>query len=176
MPTEALLAGDREWMAAHFAPLQVMFLDPGYVLALERDPRFQKAHGSASVAVFEGAATVAWRNLDVVFFLSATGALSILFTLCRMGGEEADSTIREADLSEIAPQFVVSRTHIRNILRAAKERGFIGHHGERRQFIRLTPAWITAFNRFMADSLAYSDLTYRLGLAALADHDAPLPA
>ena len=112
---------------------------------------------------------VAWRNLDVVFFLSATGALSILFTLCRMGGEEAD-------LSEIAPQFGVSRTHIRNILRAAKERGFIGHHGERRQFIRLMPAWITAFNRFMADSQAYSDLTYRLGLAALADHDAPLPA
>ena len=83
---------------------------------------------------------------------------------------------RTTDLSEIAPQFGVSRTHIRNILRAAKERGFIGHHGERRQFIRLMPAWITAFNRFMADSQAYSDLTYRLGLAALADHDAPLPA
>ena len=88
----------------------------------------------------------------MVFFLSATGALSILFTLCRMGGEEADSTIREADLSEIAPQFGVSRTHIRNILRAAKERGFIGHHGERRQFIRLMPAWITAAARAAGQS------------------------
>ncbi|MGE7416403.1 hypothetical protein [Methylobacterium tarhaniae] len=167
VPTEALLRWDREWMAAHFEPLAVLFPEPGYALAIDRSPAFQKAHGGASVPVLEGAVKVAWRNLDVVFFLAATSALSILFTLCRLGGETTESGVREADLAVLAPQFGVSRSHIRNMLLAAEQHGFLARHGDKGQFIVLTPRWIAAFDRFIADSLSYSDLTYRLGCEAL---------
>ena len=162
VPTEALLRWDREWMAAHFEPLSILFPEPGYALALARSPAFQKAHGSASVPVLEGAVKVAWRNLAVVFFLAATSALSILFTLCRLGGETTDSALREADLAALAPRFGVSRSHIRNMLLAAEQHGFLARHGDKGQFV-LTPLWIEAFDRFIADSLSYSDITYRLG-------------
>lgn len=167
VPTEALLSWDREWMAAHFGPLQILFPKPGYSLALDRSPTFQKAHGSASVPVLDGAVQVAWRNLDVVFFLTATSALSILFTLCRLGGEILGSNLREADLAAFAPEFGVSRSHIRNIVSAAEQRNFIARYGNKNQFIVLTSHWIDAFNKFIADSLSYSDLTYRLAHAAL---------
>jgi len=168
VPTELLLAWDREWMAAHFGPLALLFPEPGYPLALERNPDFQKAHGSASVPVLEGAVQVAWRNLDVVFFLTATSALSVLFKLCQLGGETQESSIREADLAALTSQLGVSRSHIRNILLAAEQRGFTVRHGDKNQFVMLTPLWIAAFDRFIADSLSYSDLTYQLGCQALA--------
>ncbi len=163
----ALLRWDREWMAAHFEPLSILYPEPGYALALDRSPAFQTAHGSASVPVLEGAVKVAWRNLAVVFFLAATSALSILFTLCRLGGESTDSALREADLAVLAPQFGVSRSHIRNMLLAAEQHGFLARHGDKGQFIVLTPLWVEAFDRFIADSLSYSDVTYRLGQEVL---------
>jgi hypothetical protein len=164
VPTEALAAWDREWMAAHFGPLRMLFPDSGYTLALNRNPAFQKAHGSASVPVLDGAIHVAWRNIDVVFFLAAKSALSILFTLCRLGGENRDSKLREADLAAFATEFGVSRSHIRNVLLAAEQRQFVIRYGDKRQFIALTAHWIEVFDRFIADSLSYSDLTYRLAL------------
>lgn len=172
VPTELLLAWDREWMAAHFGPLALLFPEPGYPLALDRSPDFQKAHGSASVPILEGAVQVAWRNLDVVFFLTATSALSVLFKLCQLGGEAQDSSIREADLATLTSQLGVSRSHIRNMLLAAEQRGFTARHGDKNQYILLTPLWIAAFDRFIADSLSYSDLTYQLGRRALAEMQA----
>lgn len=70
-------------------------------------------------------------------------------------------------MAAFAPEFGVSRSHIRNIVSAAEQRNFIARYGNKNQFIVLTPHWIDAFNKFIADSLSYSDLTYRLAQAAL---------
>lgn len=164
VPTEALASWDREWMAAHFGPLRILFPDTGYTLALDRNPVFQKAHGGASVPVLDGAIHVAWRNIDVVFFLAAKSALSILFILCQLGGEKQDSRLREVDLAAFATEFGVSRSHIRNVLAAAEQRKFVVRYGNKKQFVALTPLWIETFDRFIGDSLSYSDLTYRLAL------------
>lgn len=166
-PTERLLAWDRAWMAAHYAPLDLLYPKPGYGLPLRRDRAFQAAHAGAAPAAFDTIAAMMWVNLEIVYFLSATGALIILLAFFEMGGAEPDARIREADLAHLAPRFGVSRSHIRNILAMAQERGFVVRSGPRNAFLHLTPRWIAAFDRFIADSLVQSDLTYRLALRAM---------
>lgn len=166
-PTERLLAWDREWMAAHFAPLDHLYPDPGYGPPGRRDPAFQAVHAAAALAAFDAIIAMTWSNLEIVFFLSATSALVILLSFFAMGGADPESRLRESDLGPLAPRFGVSRSHVRNILTVAQERGFVARFGPRNAFLRLTPRWTTAFDRFIADSLAQSDLTYRLALRAL---------
>jgi hypothetical protein len=166
-PTERLLDWDREWIAAHYAPLDLLYPEPGYGPPLRRDRDFQAAHAGAAPAAFDAIAAMMWVNLEIVFFLSATSALIILLAFFEMGGADPDSRIREGDLAHLAPRFGVSRTHIRNILSVAQERGFVVRSGPRNAFLHLTPRWMTAFDRFIADSLVQSDLTYRLALRAM---------
>lgn len=167
-PTERLLAWDREWMAAHYAPLDRLYPVPGYGPPARRDPAFQAAHAGAALAAFDAIIAMTWSNLEIVFFLSATSALIILLAFFEMGGADPEARIRETDLAHLAPRFGVSRSHIRNILAVAQERGFVVRSGPRNAFIHLTPRWMTAFDRFIADSLVQSDLTYRLALRAMA--------
>jgi hypothetical protein len=166
-PTERLLDWDREWIAAHYAPLDLLYPEPGYGSPLRRDQSFQAAHAGAAPAAFDAIAAMMWVNLEIVFFLSATSALIILLSFFEMGGTDPEARIRETDLARLAPRFGVSRTHIRNILSVAQERGFVVRSGSRNALIHLTPRWITAFDRFIADSLVQSDLTYRLALRAM---------
>ena len=166
-PTERLLEWDRAWMAAHYAPLDRLYPEPGYGPPIARDRAFQAAHAAAAPAAFDAIIAMTWSNLEIVFFLSATSALIILLSFFEMGGTDPDSRIREIDLAHLAPRFGVSRSHIRNILTVAQERGFVTRSGPRNAFIQLTPRWSTAFDRFIADSLVQSDLTYRLALRAL---------
>ncbi|MRI57003.1 hypothetical protein D8770_24025 [Methylobacterium sp. DB1607] len=171
-PTERLLAWDRDWMAAHYAALEVLYPDPGFKPACERDVAFQTAHARSAVAAFDAIIAMMWSNLEIIFFLSSTSALIILLSLFEMGGSDPESRIREADLVELAPRFAVSRSHVRNILAVAQERSFLVRSGPRNAYIRLTPHWVTAFDRFIAGSLAQSDLTYRLALRHQAERAA----
>ncbi|BAU89162.1 hypothetical protein MPPM_0557 [Methylorubrum populi] len=163
-PTERLLAWDRDWMAAHYAALEVLYPDPGFGPARRRDPAFQAAHARSAVAAFDAIIAMMWSNLEIIFFLSSTSALIILLSLFEMGGSDPASRIREADLVQLAPRFAVSRSHLRNILAVAQERNFLVRSGPRNAYIHLTPHWVAAFDRFIAGSLAQSDLTYRLAL------------
>ncbi|CAO4165417.1 hypothetical protein [Methylorubrum aminovorans] len=163
-PTEHLLAWDRDWMAAHYAALEALYPEPGFGPPRQRDPAFQAAHARSAVAAFDAIIAMMWSNLEIIFFLSSTSALIILLSLFEMGGSEPDSHIREADLVQLAPRFAVSRSHVRNILAVAQERNFLVRSGPRNAYIQLTPHWIASFDRFIAGSLAQSDLTYRLAL------------
>lgn len=174
-PTESLLAWDREWMAAHYAPLAHLYPDPGYDAPLRRDAGFQAAHARAAVAAFDTIIAMTWSNLEIVFFLSSTSALIILLSFFAMGGADPATRIRESDLARLAPRFGVSRSHLRNILAAAQERGFLIRSGPRNAFVHLTPRWMAAFDRFIADSLVQGDLTYVLARQALAAEGAAAP-
>lgn len=163
-PTERLLAWDREWKAAHYAPLDVLYPDPGFEPARRRDLGFQAAHARSAVAAFDAIIAMMWSNLEIIVFLSSTSALIILLALSEMGGSDPESRIRGSDLVHLAPRFAVSRSHVRNILTVAQERNFLVRSGPRSAYIHLTPHWVAAFDRFIAGSLAQSDLTYRLAL------------
>lgn len=167
-PTESLLAWDREWMAAHYAPLETLYPEPGFEPARRRDAAFQAVHARSAIAAFDAIIAMMWSNLEIIFFLSSTSALIILLSLFDMGGSDPESRIREADLVQLAPRFAVSRSHVRNILAIAQERKFLVRSGPRNAFIHLTPHWVSAFDRFIAGSLAQSDLTYRLALRRMA--------
>ncbi|MFF8799409.1 MULTISPECIES: hypothetical protein [unclassified Methylobacterium] len=173
-PTEPLLAWDREWMAAHYAPLAHLYPDPGYDAPLRRDVRFQAAHARAAIAAFDTIIAMTWSNLEIVYFLSSTSALIFLLSFFAMGGADPASRIRESDLARLAPRFGISRSHMRNVLAAARERGFLVRSGPRNAFIHLTPRWMAAFDRFIADSLVQGDLTYALARRALETGGEPL--
>lgn len=167
-PTEKLLSWDREWMAAHYAPLDILYPEPGFPYARERDIAFQIAHAKCAIGAFDGIIAMIWSNMDLVFFMISTSALIILLSLLDRSAAEAEHQFREADLGDLATRFGVSRSHIRNILAAAEETGFLTRPVPRKPHYRLTPRLVAAFDRFIADSLVHSDVTYRLGLRGLA--------
>ncbi|AWN39040.1 hypothetical protein DK427_15505 [Methylobacterium radiodurans] len=168
-PTEKLLAWDREWMAAHYAALDLLYPEPGFPLARQRDAAFQTAHAKCAIDAFDGIIAMIWSNMDLVFFLSSTSALIILLSVLDRSGADAENHFQESDLGELAKSFSVSRSHIRNILAAAQEIGFLTRSGPRKTLWQLTPRLVSAFDRFIADSLVHSDVTYRLGLRGLAE-------
>ncbi len=167
-PTERLLAWDREWMASHYAALEILYPDPGFPYARERDAAFQAAHARGAIEAFDGIIAMIWSNMDLVYILSSTSALIVLLSVMEMTGSGAESTFREVDLGRVAPHFGVSRSHIRNILAVAESKGFLARSGSRNMLYQLTPSFLAAFDRFIADSLVHSDVTYRLGLRGLA--------
>lgn len=172
-PTENLLAWDRAWMAAHYAALEALYPVPGFGPARHGDRAFQAAHARSAIAAFDAIIAMMWSNLEIVVFLSSTSGLIILLSLFEMGGSDPERRIREADLVQLAPRFAVSRSHVRNILTIAQERRFLVRSGPRDAYIHLTPHWVEAFDRFIAGSLAQSDLTYRLALRHLGHRPEP---
>ncbi|WP_246733248.1 hypothetical protein [Methylobacterium sp. BTF04] len=168
-PTEKLLAWDREWIAAYHAPLDVLYPDPGYAGPRLRDEAFQAVQRRAAIAIFPISARILSKNPEMRFFLTMASGNDIMLALFGMGAGQPDSRIRSSSFAVIGQRFGLSRSHVRNVVRAAEERGFAARTGPRGQYVQLTPKWRAAFDRFIAETLSSSDLTYRMALRSLSD-------
>ena len=65
-PTERMLGHDRDWLAAHHAPLTVLCTDNDYGLVMQRDPAFQLLQRRTSLAF----ASLAFASLGLKLLLS----------------------------------------------------------------------------------------------------------
>lgn len=163
IPTDKMYAHDREWLAAHFAPLDHMFPIPGYALAMKRDPLFHKAELQASIAAFARAAQTMSENPPMMFFLTRHAGMLILMKLIQTMQETEDE--KGLSYADIGLRFGVSRTHVRMLLRDAERLGLV--RCTNTQLVQLMPAVLKAFDRLLADGMASHDLIYQMALAQL---------
>src|SRR5262249_17892536 len=81
-PTEAMNAHDREWLAAHFTPLHVLYPDHDYSPVLRRDPQFQILFRRQAVAFLALSAKLMQFSSDMMLFLNRAAVFPVI-AACR---------------------------------------------------------------------------------------------
>jgi hypothetical protein len=159
VPSEKMIAHDLDWLAVHYKPLEVMFPQPGYAAPIRRDPDYQKAHRLVANRMVGYAAKLISDNGPMAFFMSREAGTMILMKLMDLAEAEPDATVRHVSFSDIGRRFGISRTHVRKTLQEAERAVLVQISGTS---IALMPPVLSAFDRFLADTMAGHDLMHRL--------------
>lgn len=173
VPTEKLLAWDRVLLSSYYGVLQDLYPDPGYGLAVTCDPALHLAQRRVSVGMFDVIGRFIAQNGDILPFLQMYQGFQVLVRVILLREADAQAAIRESDFSDIVARFGVSRSHVRNILAAAEAGGLLTSRGRGLKDLAPTARGLAAVDRFIADSLASHDMTYRMALASLEAEPAP---
>ena len=161
-PTDRMLAHDFAWLAAHYAPLEALFPDPGYGPPLRREPAYQKAHRALGLSMAGHGAQIMANNPAVMLFMGREAGIMILAKLVERADEAAGGS--PITFAEMGNRFGVSRTHVRKTLQGAEQAGLVRLSG---QSVTLLPPILAAFDRFVADGMAGHDLMHRLAMRSL---------
>src|SRR6202035_3245487 len=76
-PTAKMMSLDREWLAYHYVPLQVMFPD-SYAEPLRRDPAFQREQRLAALDFSAKGAQIMASNPAVMRFMNRDAGVLVL--------------------------------------------------------------------------------------------------
>jgi hypothetical protein len=166
---ERLRQHDRDWLAAHYTPLALLYPEHDYGPVLQRDPAFQITHRRASIPFMGlGAALMAEIPDMMMFFDHAAGPIvvSALLQAAMMQGEETSAIISYSDIGD---RFGVSRTHVRQLLGAAEERGLVKLHARGGRQVEILPRMWNSHDAGMARGMYFHDILY---LAATTEADA----
>jgi hypothetical protein len=161
-PTARMLALDRDWLAANYVPLHVMFPDPGYAQPVERDPAFQRAHRAVALGFSARGAQLMAGNPAMMRYMSRDAGAVILIKLIHLTA--AGDAVEELSYTELGARFGVSRTHVRLVLEDAERNGDLVLSGRGGRRVELKPSILQAFDNFLADAMSGHDLLYRLTL------------
>ncbi|WP_375454853.1 hypothetical protein [uncultured Methylobacterium sp.] len=163
-PTERMLAHDRDWLAVHYRPLDILHPDPGYGPALDGDPAFQRAHRRISIQMSAYATSLMAQNQVAMMFLIREAGIPILMKLIQgLEGREGEAW-QPVSFTDLGDRFGVSRTHVRNLLRDVAEMGLAAISGHE---ILLRPPLLAAHDRFVADGMVGHILTFRMAMESL---------
>ncbi len=161
-PSETMLGHDRDWLAAHYAPLALMFPQEAYDLPLARDKRFQLAQRAAAVEIFGRTARNLSENRGMALFLGRDSAGMILLKLFQaLDGLRGEGRVN-LSYADTAARFGVSRTHVRTLLSDAENQGLLCVFGRGGAEIEIMPILIRDFDRFVANGMSSRDLTWRM--------------
>jgi hypothetical protein len=167
-PTQRMLAHDRNWLTAHYLPLQMLFPDPGYAPIIEGDRSFQFAQRVVSMDFFGHGAHILSSNPGIMLFLGRDAGVMILIKLVQLAHVAGNDAIEGVSYKDIGERFGVSRTHVRDVLLDAERAGFVRLTGRGGHLVQLTPAVMLVFDRFIADSMSGNDLMYQLAVRRMA--------
>ena len=123
MPTEPMLALDRDWLYALHLPLQVMFPDPGYGLVMGRDPSFQRAQRLVARDFHDHGAAILASNPGIMVSMNRDAGMMILIELVEKARDAGDGAAAGVTYADIAARFGVSRTHVHKVLTDAASAG-----------------------------------------------------
>jgi len=164
-PTAKMMSLDREWLAYSYAPLHVMFPDPGYGEPMARDPAFQRAQRLVALDFSAKGADIMARNPAVMRFMGRDSGILVLIKLIQMS--DVDDA-KGLSYSEIGALFGISRTHVRALLEDAEQHGDVSLSGRGGRLVELRPSMLQAFDRFLADAMSGHDLLYKLARERIA--------
>jgi DNA-binding transcriptional ArsR family regulator len=168
VPTPKMLAQDQDWLVSHYAPLQVLFPEPGYGPIMRREPAFQVEHRMVAATLFPHGARLLERNPLMLHFLRREAGIMIVIKLIALAGPSPEAA-REISYSDIGSRFGVSRTQVRKLLHEAEQNGLVHLIRRGGQFVQLTPRLMRSFDHFIADTMSGHDLVYDLARRAQSD-------
>lgn len=167
LPTDRMKRHDQDWLAAHYAPLAILYGDADYALPLRGDPEFQRVQRQIATGFFAQSAMVLLRNPDIMLFLTRDAGILVLAQLVKEAMNQGATTV-PLSFADLSRRFVVSRTHVRQLLMDAEAQGLVALSQDRRQ-VTLTPRILGSLNQFIADGMSNHDLTGAAARKALAE-------
>jgi hypothetical protein len=160
-PSEKMLAHDRAWLAAHYAPLTVVSPYNDYAPVMRGDPDYQTRHRRAAIAFVPFAGKLlALAPEMMLFFNHAAGHLvSASLLQAGMASPDAQACI---PYGEIAERIGVSRTHVRTILLEAQDAGLVRLHGRGGHQVEILPLFWSSYDRGIAAGMYGHDMVHAL--------------
>jgi hypothetical protein len=167
-PTEKMLAHDRAWLAAHYAPLTVVSRFGDYAPVMRGDAAYQRDNRRVAVDFlpFSGKLLAVAPEL-LLFFKHAGGHMvSAALLHAAMANPDAHAAVPYA---EIGDRFGISRTHVRTILSEAQDAGLVRLDGRGGHRVQILPALLTSYDRGLAAGMLSHDMVHALATGRRAD-------
>jgi hypothetical protein len=160
-PTEKMLAHDRAWLAAHYAPLTVVSRFNDYEPVMREDPAYQLAHRRQAMAFmpFSGKLLAQAPELMLFFNHAAGHMVSASLLHAAMAAPDRHAALPYADIGE---RFGVSRTHVRTILLEAQDAGLVRLQGRGGQRVEVLPRLWASYDRGLAAGMFSHDIVHAL--------------
>jgi len=178
-PTETMLAHDRAWLAAHYAPLTVVSRFGDYEPVMREDPNYQHSNRKVSVDFVPFSGRLLAVSPEMLLFFKHAGGHMVSAALLQaaMATPDTHAAVRYA---EIGDRFGISRTHVRTIVTEAQEAGLVRLDGRGGQRVQLLPAFLASYDRALAAGMLSHDMVHALATGrrapALASADSsPMP-
>jgi hypothetical protein len=124
MPTEKMLAHDRAWLAAHYAPLTAVSRFDDYQPVMGEDPAYQRDNRRVAVEFLPFSGKLLAVAPELLLFFKHAGGHMVSASLLHaaMASPDAHAAV---PYGEIGDRFGISRTHVRTILSEAQDAGLV---------------------------------------------------
>ena len=161
-PTERMRAHDRDWLAAHYAPLALLCPENDYGPILRRDPAAQMAQRYAAVTLLPVAAQMFTTFPDMLLFLNRAGGFPVIAALLQAAMADPASPHAAVPFADVGDRFGISRTQVRNLLVEAEQAGLVKLHARGGQSVEILSRLWTSHDRGMAAGMYLHDLAYAI--------------
>ncbi|HVZ51431.1 MAG TPA: hypothetical protein VG986_05665 [Pseudolabrys sp.] len=160
-PTEKMLAHDRAWLAAHYAPLTIVSRFDDYEPVMREDPAYQLMHRQTATEFmpFSGKLLAMAPDLLLFFHHAAGHMVSASLLRAAMEAQDGHAAVPYGDIGE---RFGVSRTHVRAILNEAQDAGLVRLHSRGGHRVEILDRLWTSYDRGLAAGMFSHDMVHAL--------------
>jgi hypothetical protein len=162
------LSHERDWLAAHFAPLAVLYPRHDYGPVLRREPDFHTHFLRAGVPFVSLGARLMAAQTGMRLFLDRAGGFMVLAALLQAAMAGDDPTHAAVPYGDVGDRFDISRTHVRRLPADAEAAGLARLRARGGQRVELLPRLWASHDRGMAAGMYLHDIVYT---AATSRHD-----
>jgi len=159
-PTERLRQHDRDWLAAHIAPLEVLYPAHDYRLALQHDAVFHALYRRLSMAFLPLGASLLLSLPDTMLFFNHAAGAVLQAALLRAAMAAPEYPYAAVPYADIGERMGVSRTHVREVLVAAEAAGLVRLRRRGGRSVEILPRHWASYDRGMAVGMYLHDLVY----------------
>ena len=158
-PSEKMLAHDRAWLAAHYAPLTVVSPYDDYQRVMREDRTYQIEHRRVAVdfVPYFGKLLALAPEL-MLFFNHAAGHL-VSASLLQAATASRDGRAA-VPYGEIGERVGISRTHVRKILLEAQSAGLVRLDGRGGHRVEILPKFWNSYDRGLAAGMFSHDVAH----------------
>jgi len=160
LPTDNMLAHDRDWLVAHFAPLAVCYPEQGYEPVMRRDAEFQTVYRRVCTPFVPLGIKLLLSLPDTMLFFSHAAGSPIIATLLQAAMTSPDYPHAAVSYAEVGDRFGVSRTHVRKLLVAAEHAGLVKLHARGGHRVEILQRLWSSYDRGLATGMYVHDMTY----------------
>jgi DNA-binding MarR family transcriptional regulator len=159
-PTEKLRRHDQDWLAAHVAPLAVLYPKHDYGPIFQHDKLFHARYRRISMSFLPLGATLLLSLPDTMLFFNHAAGAVLQAALLRAAMAAPDYPNATVSFGEIGERLGVSRTHVRRLLATAEAADLVRLHGRGGRGIEILPRHWLSYDQGLAAGMYIHDLVY----------------
>ncbi len=162
-PTDPMLAHDRAWLAAHYAPMTVIGRFDDYAPVMRADPAYQVEQRRTSIAFLPLSGKLLATMPDLMLFFNHAAGHVVSASLIRaaMDAHDLHAAVPYGDLGE---RFGVSRTHVRKIVMEAEDAGLVRLHGRGGHAVEILPRFWSSYDHGLAVGMFILDTVHAVAV------------